>query len=301
MPRSHPPRPAPPADEGRGTGRANRTGFTPTRTCGVAMPFEWRSDPDASISRGAVVLTSFPTAGLAATVAGYYILRTLGLPRIGVVDSADFPPVAVISGGLVNPPIRVYGKDDLAMVLTEFPPPLASIGSITRAILDGAERIGARLILGVEGVMPHPTSAELEGGDGSSAPRAPEEKVWVISSKTDHALQEGFRRARVDPLTDGIIGGVSGSLLVRGQQRSTPVAVLLVSARETDGLPDHRAGATLIEALDRYLPGLKIDTAPLRSQAERIERAIRTAIRQRQAPGPTASGEPPSELASIYR
>jgi len=59
------------------------------------------------------------------------------------------------------------------------------------------------------------------------------------------------------------------------------VAAILVSAIGPEGYPDHRAGAALIETLDRLMPELKIDTGPLRSQAEVIERALRAAMRQR--------------------
>jgi predicted ATP-grasp superfamily ATP-dependent carboligase len=267
------------------------------------MAYEWRPDADATMPPpGAVLLTSFPTAGLAATVAGYYILRSLRLPRIGVVDSPDSVPIAIIHGGQVNPAIRVYGGGDIAMVLTEFPPHPAALNSVTQAILDGAERIGARLVLGIEGVVPHPMRPELEdGGKENDGEPLPEEKVWVVTSKPDHALREGFRRAQVDALTDGVLGGVSGALLVKGQRQSVPVAVLLVSARETDGFPDHRAAATLIEALDRYLPALKIDTAPLRSQAERIERAVRAAMRQSRPPNPSVGPGDRGDTSTIYQ
>ena len=107
-----------------------------------------------------------------------------------------------------------------------------------------------------------------------------------------------FAEARAHPLTDGILGGVSGALLVHGQNHRVPVGALLVSARRTEGYPDHRAGAALIEAIDRMLPTIEIDTKPLRTQAEMIEKALRAAIESHAKSTPPPAAE---DLRSIYQ
>jgi predicted ATP-grasp superfamily ATP-dependent carboligase len=133
--------------------------------------------------------------------------------------------------------------------------------------------------------VPHPLTDPPETAD---------EKVWVATSRRDPQLDKMFLAAKVQPLEEGVIGGVSGSLLVAGITRRIPVAVLMVSAQVSEGFPDHRAGAVLIETLDRLMPELAIDTGPLRGQAEVIERALRAAMRQ-QAKGKTElpSGDTP--------
>ena len=81
-------------------------------------------------------------------------------------------------------------------------------------------------------------------------------------------------------------------MLVAGLHRPIPVSTLLVSARDTAGYPDHRAGAAIIEALDRLLPEMTIDTGPLRTQAEMIERILRAAMKSRTPPaGPDRGAE----------
>ncbi len=233
---------------------------------------------------GGVLLSCFPSAGLAATVAAHYIVQALGLPRIGLFELPDTPPVAIIQSGKVHPPVRVYGRKDLAVIVSEFPPPLASVGSLSRAILDGAESRRVRLVLALEGVVPQPLGTEEE---------AAEESVWAVLARSDPALMRTFQAAGTRALEDGVIGGLSGSLLVAGIRRTVPVAVTLVSARATEGYPDHRAAAALIEALDRILPELAIDTGPLRSQAEAIEKALREAMRRRpKSAEPESSTEP---------
>jgi len=260
------------------------------------MEFVWRDEATAggAPGPGAVLLSSFPSAGLATTVASHYILRSLKLPRIGRFESPDLAPIAVVQGGEVNPTIRVYGRPGLGVVLSEFPPLPSQVTPIARTILDAAERHSARLLVCLEGVVPNP---ELDAnGEPAAAPGDDTENVWVAFSRRDPDLLAAFTKTDARPLDEGVIGGVSGALLVQGLGRKVPVAVLLVSTRAAEGLPDHRAGAVLIETLDRLLPELKIDTGPLRKQAAEIERMLRTAMKRR--PPPAEGEAPPSPTGS---
>lgn len=266
----------------------------------MAIVFQWRDEPSGpTIQPGALVLSCFPSAGLAATVAAHYMMRAMSLRRVAVMDSDDAPPLALVQSGDVQPVTRVYGREDLALVVSEFPPTAAAAGPLARAILDGAERLKARMVLAVEGVVPHPLT---EDGDGPGAD-APEEQVWSVASRRDPKLEGWLGAAKTKQLTDGVIGGVSGALLVHGQRRSIPVAALLVSARGTEGYPDNRAAATLIEAIDRLVPEFKIDTAPLRTQAEVIERALRQAMKAQRGPNAPEEGPapPPADVQTIYQ
>jgi predicted ATP-grasp superfamily ATP-dependent carboligase len=265
------------------------------------MEFTWQEEASAETNFGpdSVVFSAFPSAGLATIVAGHYIVRVLKLPRIGRFESPDQAPIAVVQGGGVNPTVRVYGRPDLALVLSEFPPNPMQANAIAKAILDTAERHHARAIVCLEGVVPHP---ESNNGEAPSEEAPADEQVWVAYSRKDAAFVKGFEAAKARTLEEGVIGGVSGALLVQGLGRTIPVAVLLVSARIAEGLPDHRAGAALIETLDRLLPELKIDTGPLRAQAEQIEKALRAVMKSGTgAPGGSAaeSDRPPSP--EMYR
>jgi len=256
------------------------------------MPVVWRPESSAIMpDPGAVMLTCFPSAGLAPTVAGHYILQTLKLPRIGSFTSEDFPPLAVIQGGRVNPPVRAYGRKDLVLVLSEFPLSPGMINPLAIAILGAAAQLKTGRILGLEGVVPHPFETEETEGT------PPEEMVWYAGSGTSEGLPPEYKAAGVRPMTDGVIGGVSGALLVESIGLRMPVGALLVSATDA-GYPDHRAAAKVIEVIDQLLPHVQIDTRPLRTQAEMIERALRAAVKSRE---PAPEGTPkPGELP-IYQ
>jgi predicted ATP-grasp superfamily ATP-dependent carboligase len=268
------------------------------------MEFTWREEAPASSNFGAgsVVVSAFPSAGLATTVAGHYMIRALNLPRIGRFESPDLSPIAVVQGGEVNPVIRVYGRPDLGLVLSEFPPSPSQANAIARAILDAAERHKARMIVGLEGVVPHPPGDEDQPEDEESAvadEQSPEQ-VWVAYSRKEPGVLKAFEPAKARLLEDGVIGGVSGALLVQGIGRSIPVAVLLVSARVAEGLPDHRAGAALIETLDRVIPEVKIDTTPLRAQAEQIEKALRAVMKSHPGAATPAPPEGATPTPGMY-
>jgi predicted ATP-grasp superfamily ATP-dependent carboligase len=263
------------------------------------MDYTWMEETRASptLQSGAVVLSSFPSAGLATTVAGHYIIRALKLPRVGRFESPDLAPVAIVQGGEVNPTIRVYGRPDLGLVLSEFPPTPAQANAIARTILEGAQSRKARMILCLEGIVPHP---EDDGSDGKEAAEEPGQ-VWAAFSHPDPALRTTFEGAGARTLEDGVIGGVSGALLVQGIGRELPVVTLLVSARVAEGLPDHRAGAALIETMDRLLPELKIDTQPLRQQAEQIEKALRAALKAHGVGSESPIPAPAAPATDMYR
>jgi predicted ATP-grasp superfamily ATP-dependent carboligase len=258
------------------------------------MEYTWKDEGAAGsgIAAGSVLLSAFPSAGLATLVAGHYMIRALKIPRVGRFDSPDIAPIAVVQGGEVNPTVRVYGRRDLGLVLSEFPPTPPQANALARAILAGAETRKARMIICLEGVVPHPDEAEPE----KSPEPDPEEHIWAAFSNSDSSLQKSFLAARAHPLEDGVIGGVSGALLVQSIGRPIPVVALLVSARVAEGLPDHRAGAALIETLDRLMPELRIDTKPLREQAEQIERVLRAALQRRPAEAPPETTPPGSEM-----
>lgn len=271
------------------------------------VDFTWRDEAPAERNFGpnSVVLSAFPSAGLATIVAAHYVIRALKLPRIGRFDSPDIAPIAIVQGGEVSPMVRAYGRPDLALVVSEFPPTPSQANALAKTILDSAEHHRARLIIGLEGVVPNPegdeegaeadetSNAAVAPGERDSPPDASDEQVWVAYSRHDPAVLKAFGPTKVRPLEDGVIGGVSGALLAQGIGRNVPVAVLLVSARAAGGLPDHRAGAALIETLDRLLPEVQIDTRPLRAQAQQIEKALRAAMRNRAQ----ATAAPPEDAA----
>jgi predicted ATP-grasp superfamily ATP-dependent carboligase len=261
------------------------------------MEFRWRDEPDAvPPTPGGILLTSFPSAGLAPTIAAHYMVRTLNLPRLAVLESAEATPIAVVQGGTVQPAIRIHGNESLAVVMSEFPTSPTASWPLTASVLAAAEKRQAKMVVALEGVVPHPFDADEE----TPTPPMPEVQTWWILARPDAAVAGRFDGAGARALAEGVIGGITGALLLQGQSRTLPVCALLVSVQDIEGYPDHRAGAALIETLDRLLPDLKIDTKPLLAQAEMIEKALKAATRQAKKPTETAAAnQPPNTM--IYQ
>ncbi|MCI4335487.1 MAG: PAC2 family protein, partial [Thermoplasmata archaeon] len=180
------------------------------------MPYEWRMEQGATeLTPGAVMLCGFPSAGLAATVAAHYMIRTLDLPRIGILHSEEELPIAIVQNGRVNPPIRVHGRGQVAIVLSEFPPPPGALVNLAETLLSGAESRKVRILLALEGVVPHPT----EDGAPPAEEPAPVEQSWVVTARPDPELIAMFAKASARPLTDAVLGGMTGALLVGAQSR----------------------------------------------------------------------------------
>jgi len=74
---------------------------------------------------------------------------------------------------------------------------------------------------------------------------------------------------------------VSGALLNEGRWNNLDVIALLVEAYEE--IPDARAAAAVVEAIDKLLPQIELDVSPLYSEAERIESRLKV-IREQAKP-----------------
>ncbi|MFG1530404.1 MAG: hypothetical protein AAFA34_03925, partial [Thermoplasmata archaeon] len=59
---------------------------------------------------------------------------------------------------------------------------------------------------------------------------------------------------------------------------------------------DDRAGAHLIETLTAAFPEFKIDTGPLRAQAEEIEKMLRTSMHRTPSPSTEEVGSPATDM-----
>ena len=241
---------------------------------------------------GAIVVTSFPSAGLATTVAGHFMIRSLKLVRTGLFEAPEMAPVAVIQGGEVQPPIRAYGNGALSLVLSEFPSASGQATAIARSIFNGARQRKAGMIVCLEGVVPHPS----DPGEEAPPPDEAVEASWAAFSQRSAALDGRFLKPPTKLLSDGVIGGVTGALLVLALETEIPVVALLVSARATEGYPDDRAGAHLIETLTAAFPEFKIDTRPLRAQAEEIEKMLRASMQRSPSPAPDEAGSPATDM-----
>lgn len=219
-----------------------------------------------------VVIEGFPSVGLVTTIAATYLISSLKLDQIAAMDSAWFPPVSMIYAEKPKFPARIYANalHKIAVCLSEFTPPIYLDRFIARSILSWAQEQKCSLVISPCGV---PVLEEHAG-------KRPEPPLIHGVGTTERTRQK-LKEADIHLLEFGAVPGVSGALLNEGRWNKLDVVALLVEAYET--IPDARAAAAVVEAIDRLLPQIELDVSPLYSEAERIESRLK-AIREQAKP-----------------
>ena len=221
--------------------------------------------------KGAMAIMGFPSVGLVGSIAANFIVRTLDLELVASVISSRFPPYAIVQNGIPRPPVRIYSGtrrcgggeacEHLVVITTEFMPRMDVIKPLADVIVDYCGRHGIGTMVSLEGI--------------NMGPQAEGSPIYGVGS-TDRAMGM-VSRYGIEPMTEGMVNGISGVLLYEGQRRGCDVVCLLGPARMN--YPDARGAARLLEAVGEMLPELKLDPEPLYKEAESIEEQMRAAMR----------------------
>jgi len=228
-----------------------------------------------------MLVIAFPTVGLISSIAGRFIIDSLKLKEIGSIVSKHFMPATVIHNSNPSPPVRIYaGKkmcgpdnscEQLAVIISEFMPPLDIIKPLVDKIFDWSEEKNCKVIMTLEG-----THAMDEKN---------KKKVQVYGVGSTPLMKHVLKKYNIKQTREGMIVGVTGVLLYSGALMNRDVICLLSEAHAS--YPDSRAAGNLLEKLDIILPGIKIDPAPLYEAAEGIEKDIRQFMNQSKPTAPT--------------
>jgi uncharacterized protein len=242
---------------------------------------------------GAIVIDGFPSVGLVSSIVANYLVDTLSMEQIGIVESPAFPTVSLVRNGNPQHPVRIYagrpkadragrGADKLVAFVSEFHPAPAIIHPLATAILDWAEEQKCSLLVSPEGLMVEAPPAPARG---PRAPRLGDVKVYGIAST--RKARELYIEPNMIPFAEGVITGIAGVLLNEGHRRDFDVLTFLAEAQPD--YPDARAAAKVIETINRILLRTPLDPVPLYAEAERIEQQL-LSIQRRAAERGT--GEP---------
>ena len=213
--------------------------------------------------RGAYVIDGFPSVGLVGSIVANYLVTSLGLRQIAVVDSDHFPTVSTIKGGVPHSPVRIYGGEfnsgkRMVVFVSEFQPPPHVLKLLGITMMDWVEDHKCRLVISPEGIS-NKQSQRLPG-------EQPKEVLGVASTPEAREL---LASKNVPIFEGGIIVGLSAVLLNEGVNRSFDVITLLSEA--SADLPDARAAAAEATAINDLILEGKLDLQPLKEEAEKIE------------------------------
>lgn len=233
-----------------------------------------------------ILIEAFPTVGLVSSIAGHFLIEQLKLAEVGTISSRYFMPAAVIHNGVPSPPVRIYASkkicgsaescNQIAVIISEFMPAVNIIKPVAEKILSWAQKKKCSYIV------------NFEGTHGLN-PKKP--KTFGVA--TTQKMKDILKKYNIEETQEGMITGITGVLLFEGVRLKRDVICLLAEAHSS--YPDSRAAALLVEALDKMLPEIHIDTQPLYKEADEIEQKIRAFIKQAQPTAPS-SVQLPSQM-----
>jgi uncharacterized protein len=230
---------------------------------------------------GGTIIEGSPGVGLVSSIAATYLIDFLKLDQICAFDSEAFPPTSMIYASKPKFPARIYAsnKYKIGVFLTEFTPLPSMAKSIAIKLMEWCKEQKIRRIVSMEGL---PLEIKFMPGESMDKIKT---NVFGIGS-TDRARKE-LKDVKIEPLESGIIYGVSGVLLNEGRWKNYDVVTILAEAYLN--LPDSLAAAKILEALDKLIPELKIQTQPLYEESKKLENYLKTLRKQAEIPQPEST------------
>ncbi len=226
--------------------------------------------------KGAVLINGFPSVGLVGTIVANFLINTLKLEQIGVIDSPKFPAISVVKDG--EPQGEQICNDgtcnQVVVCVSEFTPPAEMTKDLVESLVDWAGKNGCTKVISAEGFNSGPKN-EGESND-----------IYGITSTA--GARSWIEEAKVKPFTYGTVGGITGSLLNEGKLRGMNILGLLAEVSEDS--PDARAAAGVIKAIDELLLAIELDIEPLLKEAESLEQEVQ--VVREQAPPEVSSAVP---------
>ena len=204
------------------------------------------------------LVEGLPGQGLVAAIAADVVTRQLSLEHHGNVISDEFPRATSFKNGRVRDLVRVYAGAD---------PPVMTLQSDVALPGSAFEALG-RCVL--EDLAPEFERAIFLAGIAAPS----EEEIGDVFGVTTTDEEEARLRDVGVELVDGpgLIGGVTGALVIDCYHADVPATVLVVKANPY--LPDPTAARSVIENALEPLVDFDIDTTELDEQADRIKRQM---------------------------
>ena len=206
------------------------------------------------------VIQGFPGIGMVGAIAAEFLVQHMNTEMIGKILIEKTPPLVAVHDGRLIEPFSIYynRKYNLVIVHSIISIPGAE-WQLADAVVALCNQLKAKQIISLEGI-------------GSSIEKNESRIFYYTNSKK---YETAFKKAKIEQLKEGIIMGQASALLVKSGV--TPVSCIFAETHTS--LPDSKAAAEVIKALDAFL-GLKIDYKPLLKIAAEFEKKFRGILMQ---------------------
>ena len=211
--------------------------------------------------KGYTLIEGFPGAGLVGPMASSYIIEKLGMEYIGKIESEQFPPIAAIHNSKPMSPARIYKseKTKLIIFLSEFTIPSQLVNPLADEVLAFARKYGIAKIISVGGMPAQKLS----------------DTVYVASSNPD--ILKKAQTKGIKPITEGVVAGVSASLIVKSQEYNIPSLEILVEVNPS--IMDPKYAELAITGVNKLFD-TNIDLSELDKEAKEVEAKIRDILKK---------------------
>ncbi len=232
-------------------------------------------------TQDALVVSCFPSTGMVSSIVAHFLIEQLELEFVGGIRHSELPALCLVKDGEPMPPIRFYAGD-----------PICNIEHCDRVVLIVSEmQIENTLCLPLtEALLEWSKRARIGGGvliDAFSIEEEEEGEEQLVGVGATAFSREMLGEMEVPLLPQAILGGMTGVLLGEGRRRGLDMMAILVGAEPK--MPDARAAAKIIGALDKLLPNIDLDPAPLLEAAERHESELKGMMSSQLTKAPRSS------------
>ncbi|MEM2548781.1 MAG: PAC2 family protein [Nitrososphaerota archaeon] len=236
------------------------------------------------IREGVIIIEGFPDVGLVGTIAASFLIEKLQMSDIGYIESDALPPLISVKNGKILDIVRMYGRNNIVVFLSEIPIPLPIIRPLSQKIIEWAISRKAKMIVSLTG-MPEPGRLNID---------VP--KVYVLGSN-EKISKDALKINGVEAFTDGYITGVKGMILRESIKRD--FNALLVLSQAHFNYPDPGSAAEILKYLSKLL-SIEIDVKPLLESAEELKLRLRDLMRRTSQAMQDVQKSRELELPAVY-
>ena len=99
-----------------------------------------------------ILLVGFPSNGLVGTFTISYLVHYLEMKAIGEIEHPDLPPTLFVEDGEILPPIRIYKKNNLFVIMSDLPFDPFVAYDFAESILDYCKKNQIKKIIIISGM-----------------------------------------------------------------------------------------------------------------------------------------------------
>jgi len=199
------------------------------------------------------IVGGFPGFGLVGTISSEYLIDHLAAKKIGSIWFSEMTPMIAIHESKIVEPFGIFYSKQYNLIILHAITKVAGMEwKIADAVQELCKILKAKEVVCVEGV-------------GSLGGKTQGDYYYYTNKNLKKWESTGIKR-----IEEGVVVGPTASLMLKMGE----LPISCVFAETASKLPDSRAAALTIKALDSYL-GLQIDYKPLLKKAEEFETKLK--------------------------